>query len=262
MVDKLSSSPLMAVICGYEKSGTTLLNEILRRHPNLDSGFECGFLLCDSPRDFPKLQPYSGFFKKYWQMSSLDLTYMCDTDNWDECYRRARERSALIQNKSTDLFDKTPKYMLHLTEVLNKVPSIPCIINVRDPRSLMLSWARWSGHTEDAEEWIKDQLESYLDRYLSYANGYTRALESHRERMLLVQFEKLCREPDRYIREIFEFVGLEFQKEYLYFSSDYFVYGNTVSKDYLCPYKECLSLELCESILEGTHRYSQWHDIE
>ncbi len=49
-----ATSPLFALVCGFEKSGTTLLNEILRRHPGVDSGFECGFLLGQSPRDFLK----------------------------------------------------------------------------------------------------------------------------------------------------------------------------------------------------------------
>ncbi len=253
------SKPLKAIICGYEKSGTTLLNEILRRHPNMDSGFECGFLLGDSPRDFPTIKPYHAYFKSTWELSRADMKYIFDTDSWDECYARARGRSPVISNKDTGIFDKTPIYMLHLNEVLNKVPGIPCVVNVRDPRALMLSWANWSGHKEDAEDWIEENFEAYCERFLSYADGYTKALASHGDRILLNQFEKLCQNPEFYLKRIFAFLGLRFDNEFMNFSSKHFVYGNTVSTEYLFPYRDKLSTELCNRILSETGRYSQWH---
>ena len=146
-----SVSPLWTIICGYEKSGTTLLNETLRRHPKLDSGFECGFLLGETPRAFHDIQPYRHFFRTEWQLSKTELFHIIDTDDFNECYRRARELSPVITDKSVYLFDKTPIYMLHLPKVLDRMPNLPCVVCVRDPRALMLSWARWSGHYEDAE---------------------------------------------------------------------------------------------------------------
>lgn len=252
-------NPLKAIICGYEKSGTTLLNEILRRHPRLDSGFECGFLLGDSPRQFPGKKPYHGFFQSKWKMSNADMKYICDTDSWGECYRRVRERSPVIIDKSVFLFDKTPIYMLHLPEVLAKTPGIPCIVNVRDPRSLMLSWARWSGHTEDAEQWIRDHMEEYCERFTSYAKGYTQALSQYSDRIFLNQFEVFCTEPRAQLQAIFKFIGLRFEEQYMTFSSEHFVYGNTVSEAYMYPYADTLSESICRDILSETIGYENWH---
>ena len=92
-------SPLAAILCGYEKSGTTLLNEILRRHPKLDSGFEVGALLAESPRQFRQIQPYFAFFRSTWKLTREDMQYICDTDEWGEFYRRSSERSPVIVDR-------------------------------------------------------------------------------------------------------------------------------------------------------------------
>ena len=40
---------LRFIICGPEHSGTTLISDIFRQVPGLDSGFEVGVLLADTP---------------------------------------------------------------------------------------------------------------------------------------------------------------------------------------------------------------------
>ena len=251
--------PLKAIICGFEKSGTTLLNEILRRHPDMDSGFEGGFLLGNSPRDFPTIMPYYDYFKKLWKLTDQDMAYICDTDKWAEAYKRSRERSPVIHNKKTYVFDKTPIYMLHLTEVLEKVPGIPCVVIVRDPRSVMNSWAKWTGNDLNREQWITKNLKTYSERYLSYADGYTKAAKKFENRIVLIQFENLCIDPEANLTSMFNFLGLVFRPEYLNFSSKYNVYGNRVSKDYLFPYRDHLSITTCNEILKLTRKYSRWH---
>lgn len=255
----MNTATLKAIVCGYEKSGTTLLNEILRRHPALDSGFECGILFGNSPREFRKYQPYCAFFRKTWQLQKEDLRYICATDDWDECYRRARERSPLIVDKSVYLFDKTPGYMRVLPSVLAKVPGVPCVVSVRDPRALMLSWANWSGFSDDPEVWLLENFEQNLERFLSYARGYAQARELYPQRLFLSQFEQLCSEPEAQLQAIFQFIGMEFRPEYMNFSSQHFVYGNRVSTEYLYPYRGKLSEQTCSRILDATAEYSAWH---
>lgn len=253
-----ATDPLKLIVCGYEKSGTTLLNEILRRHPNLDSGFECGFLLADTPPQFCNIQPYYPYFKKCWELTQADMDYIFAASEWSECYCRARERSPVIIHKNTAMFDKTPIYMLHLSEVLAKVPTIPCVVTVRDPRALFYSWARWSGHQNDPEQWIHDNLQQYFERYRSYGEGYQKALDKFGDRITLIQFEALCHDPEYYCRRIFESIGLEFKTEFMNFSSKFFVYGNTVSKEYIDAYRDYLSKSLCDTILQGLETYSDW----
>jgi hypothetical protein len=246
-------------VCGYEKSGTTLLNEILRRHPELDSGFEGGFLLGDSPRDFHRFQPYYTFFRQTWELSRDEVKYICDCDDFGECYRRARQCSPVIANKNSLVFDKTPIYMKHLPEVLSRVPGVPCVVCVRDPRALMVSWARWSGAGEGVEQWVEENFAGNVERYVSYADGFRRALKGDAGRLLLVRFELLCTEVLETLTTVFGFLGLEFREEFLRFSSKHFVYGNTVSTDYLFPYRDAMSSDLCDRILDATRDYADWH---
>ncbi|MFW2383964.1 MAG: sulfotransferase family protein [Acidimicrobiales bacterium] len=250
--------PLCALVCGFEKSGTTLINEILRRHPRLDSGHEVGVLLVDSPREFHTKQPYYSFFRETWKLSKAEAEEICDTDDWSTFYRRARTLSPVIVDKSVSIFDKTPVYMLHLSDVLDKAP-LPCIVSVRDPRALMNSWANWSGHSADAESWLDEHFERNRDRFLSYARGYRRASRSHAELLRVSQFEELSNSPETEFEKIFEFLGLEFRTEYLSFESEHFVYGNAVSTDYVFAYRDSLSSELCERILDATSEFEEWH---
>jgi len=254
-----SLGPLRAIVCGFEKSGTTLINEILRRHPQLDSGHEVGALLVDSPRLFHQKQPYYSFFMQTWKVSGEQLQQICDTDDWGEFYRRARDISPLITDKTVYLFDKTPIYMLHLSEVLARVPGIPCVVNVRDPRALMLSWANWSGHRDNPGEWIEEKFDYCENRFLTYARGYRNALAGHGDRILLNRFELLCLDPELYLGNIFRFFGFEFSRDFLTFESEHFVYGNTVSQAYLYPYRQALTPALCDRILEATAEFEEWH---
>ena len=254
--------PCRALVCGFEKSGTTLLNEILRRHPLLDSGHEVGILLGNSPRDFRNHQPYYGFFRKSWRLSREQAQRACDTDDWCTFYVRTRELSPLIANKETWLFDKTPIYMRHLREVLAKAGAVPCVVNVRDPRALMHSWANWSGHRDDPATWLEEHFDENCQRFLSYARGYKAALSDHGEQLLLNRFEELCLDPVAHLQRIFDFIGLEFSEDYLTFKSEHFVYGNTVSADYIKPYTRSFSPRLCTRILDATAEFSDWHYLD
>ena len=251
--------PLCAIVCGFEKSGTTLLNEILRRHPALDSGHAVGVLLGDSPRDFKSHQPYYGFFRNSWRLSREDAQYICDTSDWGTFYQRARDKSPLIVDKDVWLFDKTPIYMRYLDDVLGKAFGVPCVVNVRDPRALMHSWANWSGHRDDPAGWLEENFDETCQRFLSYARGYERAQAVHGERIFLNRFEEHCLDPVPRLKRIFEFLDFEFREDYMTFESEHFVYGNTVSDSYIYAYRNSFSASLCDKILEATADFAQWH---
>jgi hypothetical protein len=251
--------PLVAIVCGFEKSGTTVVNEILRRHPRLDSGHEVGVLLASSPRAFPAIQPYFAFFQQTWKLSKEQASDCCDTDDWAVFYSRARAASPVIVDKTVLLFDKTPRYMRQLSTVMDRVPELPCVINVRDPRALMHSWACWSGFRDAPGPWLEQHFESNCERFLDYARGYAAAARSGRYRLLLNQFETMCIEPEQRLRSLFEFLGFEFSPAYLNFHSEHFVYGHTVTREHLFPYRQDFSEALCQRILDATAEFADWH---
>lgn len=251
-------NPLHAILCGYERGGTTLLLEILRQHPDIDAGFEGGFLLGKTPKDFLNIEPYATNIQRGWQLKEGDIEYICKSIEWPQAYRRLRERSGMIPDKNVLLIDKTPKYMESLTHILDKVPRIPCVVLVRDPRAVLWSWAK---HNQSPlEAWIELYLEQACNRYSAYGHGWEKALISHHERILLVQYESLCMNPEVEIRRIFSFLHLSFQKKYLQFSSRFInTHGNTISTKFLMEYPQKFSQDIQNRILKNTAAFRQWH---
>ncbi|MBR8827194.1 MAG: sulfotransferase [Gomphosphaeria aponina SAG 52.96 = DSM 107014] len=252
--------PLAAIVCGFERGGTTLISEILRQHPQLDSGFEGGFLLVkEKPAEFLSLEPYCTNFKRGWKVNDSELEYICAAETWTQVYQRILEKATILTHKEGWIFDKTPKYMEQLSQVMEKVPGVPAIVIVRDPRAIMWSWAK---RAENPQSWMRNNLENACRRYMSYANGYKQAVANGLgDRILLVQYENLCIHKHRETKKIFDFLKLDFQESYISFDGVNFpnVYGNEVSLKFLTEYREHFDQETCDKILHLTAVVREWH---
>jgi hypothetical protein len=251
--------PLKVILCGYERGGTSLIAELLRQHPDLDGGFEGGFLLGKSPRDFLSISPYRSNVKLGWGISEEELQHACDTDSWQEVYRRLREKAGEIRDKRVWLFDKTPKYMEALPKVLRKVPDIPCIVVVRDPRAVLWSWAKRSGM--GTESWIREHLRASCKRYVRYGKGWQAATKAGlASRILLLRYEAFCADPAQWAERLFGFLGLEFHEAFMQFHPRFpNVYGNRPAQQYIYEYRGHFPEKLCRKILSRTKRLRDWH---
>ncbi len=256
-------SPLAAIICGFERGGTTLISEILRQHPGLDSGFEGGFLLGEKPSDFLSIQPYCNMLKISWGINHHEMNYICQAENWLEVYKRLIEKARNIKEKNIQIFDKTPKYMKHLSTVLSRVKDVPCIVIVRDPRAVLWSQAKRSKYKskDKIDKWRQKDMIAQCNHYLSYANGWKTAIEDGlSSRILLIQYESLCQNPIEETHKIFKFIGCEFDSAYLSLKSKKCqnVYDKKVSAKYVNEYKFHFSEEICQEILEKTKAFKAW----
>lgn len=255
-----NNHPLAVIMCGFERGGTTLMSEILRQNPQLDSGFEGGFLLAEEASDFVAIEPYSTNLKNGWGLGDSQLNYICTANSWSDVYQRLIEQSPIIKNKDTLVFDKTPKYMEVLSNVLTKVPNTHCIVVVRDPRAILYSWFKRSGLKK--EVWLEKQLSMQAQRYLSYASGWKTALENGLgSQILLVKYESLCSNTLSECQRIFDFLGLDFYSYYLsfkYHKKYGNVYGGEVSLEYLTEYEQHFSDDVCQQILKATEEFSDF----
>lgn len=247
------------LICGYERGGTTPVSEILRQHPRLVAGFEGGFLLADEPSEFPSVEPYYLNAKRGWNLDDQDMEYICGVNSWTVLYERLRERYLeKLDDVSSQarIFDKTPKYLEVLPAVLAKMPHVPCVVVVRDPRALLWSWIKREG----PDDFSPAHLEGLCARYRSYGQGYRSALEAgFADRLLLVHYESLSLAPERESRRFFDFVGLDYEPEYLSFDPAFpNVRGTTISADYISEYAQHLPAEVQERILELTVEFEDW----
>lgn len=201
---------LKFVICGIEHSGTTLVSDLFRQVPGLDSGFEVGVLLADSPRDFPDLKPFSDHIRAGWGIAEQDLATICDTEDYAEFYSRLGAASTVI-DKSGELFDKTPRYLAALSECMARA-SVPFIATCKDPRSIVYSDFK-RAETEDFEAWY----EEYKPKKIGYMKTLYQSYLAHRTnpQVAFVSLEELSVNTATSVRRVFEHVGVPFEYSYL-----------------------------------------------
>ncbi len=250
----MSDKVLKAIVCGYERGGTTLLSQLMSAHPRLDSGFESGLLLADEPKNFMSKQfaEFNGsLIRRGWGVDEDDLAYILDSKTWNQVYLRLRERSSVIKNKESFLIDKTPKYMLRLSDVLYRMEQVPCVVVVKEPRGVIFSWLKRQPDIDFAAV-SRETLKAFCKRYVRYAAGYAEAKRNHPRRILKVDYEKFCLHPKSEAQLIFNHLGLEFHDDYLTFEQKYEVHGTTVSGKYLNQYRDVLHASTIEQIDEWT----------
>jgi hypothetical protein len=245
---------LKAIVCGYERGGTTLINKLLSAHPELSSGFESGLLLADTPQHYlsTRFKEFNdSLIKNGWQIDDEDLAYICSSSDWSEAYSRLRQRAGVVVDKSSYIFDKTPKYMVRLSEVLTRIDSVPCVVVVRRPEAVIYSWLK---RREDID--IKNPgrllLWRFCQRYNKYAKGYAKAKNKFPERIHTVKYEELCANTDNVVRGIFSHLGYQNTSVPLGFDAEYGVRGNRVSIEYVNEYQQLLPAQVITSIQRMT----------
>ncbi len=236
---------LHCIVAGFEHSGTTLMTDLLRQHPTLDSGFEGGLLLKESPQEFLNFEPYFGNLRSTWKLTDSDMARICRSQNFEIAYTRMRKFSPVITDKSKKLFDKTPRYMQKMSEILSRNHDIPAIIMIRDPRAVM-----WSSYKRAAvrraglsvETWQHEIYPITLKHTKSYAESALKALTMHPNRVLLVKYEDLARAPLSVLPSIFSHIGLDFSESFLNFKPKYnLTYSNKIEDKYSFEYMKGFS---------------------
>lgn len=201
------------VICGIEHSGTTLLSDIFRQNPNIDSGFETGVLLVDSPRKFRTLEPFISNLISGWKITEANLDTICDCDTFDEFYDRLWQLSTLIDHNKTIMFDKTPRYFSALDSCTQKI-NCPFIATYKDPRAIVAS---------DFLRSKTDDFSTWFESYVPQKKKYLRIIHTHLEQVIqghvpntmAVSLESLCLNTRETLEQMFAHVGESFDLSYL-----------------------------------------------
>jgi len=249
---------LHAVIGGFEHSGTTMVSEIVRQHPDLDSSFEGGMLLNETPRAFPETQPFFDNLCDTWSLSEEKARAVMDTDSFLEAFVRLREASPVIKDKTVKLFDKTPRYMAHMPRILEKV-DVPALCMVRDFRSLL--WSSFRRTKMSMDDWLETTYPITMAHTKRYCVGAARALKQHgAHRLMIVQYEELCLNQMEMSKKICEHLGLDFDQTMLSFENKRFnlVHDNQIETAYIHEYRETMPLEVQKRILDDFADFADW----
>ena len=147
------------IICGLEHSGTTVVSDIFRQHDGCDSGWECGVLLCDSPKDFENFEPFSKNILSGWGITNQQLKDACLRDAIGDFYDHLYKSSSIPGISEAYIrFDKTPRYISKLRAIHEKI-NIPVIAVTKDLRSIVASdFKRSRLDYNQFNEWYKKYL--------------------------------------------------------------------------------------------------------
>ncbi len=248
---------LKFIITGMPHSGTTPISDVFRNVPGLTSGFECGFLLHKEPRNFvnPKNSYYQIYYenlKQYWGVTDDEVSYITESDNWEEVYVKLRQKSRKISDKSLVLFDKTPHYIFYLDDILKRAEDIPVIVVYKDARLQYWSFKR---RKEKDYKLLMELLDNeFAEKLLHYHNN---------GRILLVRYEEMCLNPEAAFRKMFDYVDIEFNNNYLSFDSDYRPhYGNRIEKKYITAYREKMDKDEYDAVRAMATHPLFYYDVE
>ena len=204
------------LICGPEHCGTTLVSDVFRRVGGLDSGFECGVLLCETPADFAGAEPFARNMLDGWGISAAELADACQAPDFAGFYGRLVAQARRIDPATRMIFDKTPRYLSDLSAVLGR-HSAPVLICFRDPRGLV--WSDYlracfvAGGGLDFDHWY----EGYAGAKIAYLRrSYDQFLRlSPDPRVQAIGLEDLCSRPRPVLEAAFAHTGQAFDLAYL-----------------------------------------------
>ena len=254
---------LKFVICGIEHSGTTLVSDVFRQEAAVDSGFECGVLLGDSPKVFSSVQPFYRNMLDGWQISADTLEGICDTDSFSAFYQRLYRKAGFFDPSVEYLFDKTPRYFQHLFECQEKI-GLPFIATYKDPRSMVFSDFKRGANGRTFEEWYEQYKPGKL-RYLSsiYDHSYSKwraGTHAKTSEILCVALEDICLNTRESLEKMFAHVGFGFDVRYLLMKNLRYSHNRApqVSSRIPFEYLESLSKSQIASIEQDFSNLQDW----
>lgn len=177
------------LLCGYERGGTTLLSDIFRSN-GYESGFECGALLCSSPKKFKEFKPYIDLLYTGWDVTPQQMTPHFN-NGFDSFYSNLVSEAFPDMPKGTKIFDKTPIYMQALGKCLNRTNFIKrAVVIYRDPRGFFVSAAKRRINSESIDDHLVRHIDSLTDHYIRYFTGVAAHIQN--KNVLMVSMEDLC----------------------------------------------------------------------
>jgi hypothetical protein len=228
-------------IVGSSRSGTTMMGRILGNHPVIFTFKELHFFgtiwtnLSESTLDRKQQIDLLS------RLLCIEKNGLFQQDNISDFNDRA---SSILENKNVtnplsiyELFlaeitldnkcfvacDQTPKNMYYLNEILSYFPNAKVINMVRDQRDVLLSQKnKWKRRFLGASAIpLSESIRSYINYHpILTAKVWNSSLEysskfTNNSRVRVVRFEDLLVEPIRIVKELCQFLEIDFNQEML-----------------------------------------------
>ena len=199
---KVSTTIPIIFIGGSPRSGTTLIRSMFDAHPNVSCGAETRII----PR-FISLSKY--LYRNNLEAEKLgkpciasDVLDAASRAYVYEIIKRQSYNSVLCTKDPTDLF---------YTEYLSRLfPEAKFILMVRDARAIIYSIAYTGINTAGySKKSVNDYVGNLENWNKIYQDMYNQCLKVGADRCMLVHYEKLVLKPEKEMRNIFNFLKIE-----------------------------------------------------
>jgi hypothetical protein len=227
-ISKSESIPFFFII-GRARSGTTLLRCLMDAHPQLNIPLECEFIIYLQPRygkiktwdekdilafysdliDFPKFD----FWVVDQEKLKKDLLNCVGENSYERICRVVylNYQSFFEKNELKMIGDKNPNYCLQTINLEKLFPEARFIHITRDYRAHIASM-------------VRAKFESPIYSSLAFRWKFmNKAVDNHKKsnpaKFYTLRYEDLVSNPEKYLREICVFLGIDFSFEMLNYHS-------------------------------------------
>ncbi len=189
--------PIPILIVGLPRSGTTLIEQILSAHSNVQATDELPFL----ERIALNLEMNGGYSARLSVLSEQERTFLRQ--------QYLNGASAYLKQESGYFIDKYPGNFLHIGLIKRIFPEAIIIDARRDPRDIAISSYRQLFN-------MRNEFSNSFDGIYEYYQGY-RAIMAHWQsaypnQIKVVNYEQLVSSPDEEIESLLDFCGLESER--------------------------------------------------
>ncbi len=193
------------------------MSTIVAAHPLLNTRFECGILVSETPDQIVSIRPkVLENLCRYWSIDQATVKMMSAQHSFLDAYSILRENAPDIDQHAL-LIDKFPDYCLSMEQLLTRF-DVPILFISRDPRAIV-----WSRHRREFRKKnpnqkavpcekltdISFEVDKFLNEYeLCLRNAY-KAKEEFPRRVLILTLEDLIENFSLQRKKIFEFLDLD-----------------------------------------------------
>jgi Sulfotransferase family len=191
----------LVFLAGLHRSGTTLLARLLAAHPEI-SGFSGTGVPADEGQHLQSVYPAAAAYGGPGRFGFDPESHLTEASPIvSEANARAlyEEWSAHWDLSRPVLLEKSPPNLLKTRFLQALFPGSAFVVIVRHPIPVSIPTARWRGtrrYGRLIEHWLSCHALFEFDR-------------KHLERVHVIQYEQLVRDPTDTLREVFEFLELE-----------------------------------------------------
>jgi len=200
-VNKKRSRDKHIFVVGPERSGTTLLKNVLRSHSNMCS--------VDGETAFFLRKRYDNFDPKFLESEKYDKIFEKSTSVTGIFDELARE----VKNKESAQFflEKTPAHAQRASYLIDRFPFSYVVFIIRDPRDALRSAKKHEDYWANLPS--EDRVGSYIESWRQSVSAYFGVKESNR--VLLVRYEDFCRAPKEELQRLGESLEIGVQSQQL-----------------------------------------------